>query len=99
MEIISSHVFAQINIELIVCSSDLRWKMTLEFYHYKLRVLLCYHMLGTKGMEVNLGKQFKILHEQCINMVQNLFGCELQVFYTWEMLLIGKHIKSTTCKS
>jgi len=39
MEIISSHVFARINIELTVFSSDLWWKITLEFYHYKLRVL------------------------------------------------------------
>jgi hypothetical protein len=92
MEIISSHVFAQINIELIVFSSDLWWKITLEFYHYKLRVLLCYCMLGKEGSAGDLGKQFKIL-------VKNVFGCELQVFYTWEMLLIGKLIKSTTCKS
>jgi len=50
------HVFAQINVELIVrliCG----WKMTLEFYHYKLRVLLCYCVLGTKGMKVNLGEK------------------------------------------
>ena len=42
------------------------WKMTLEFYHYKLRVLLCCCMLG---MKMKLGKQFKILCEQCIKMV------------------------------
>jgi len=84
---------------LIVFSSDLWWKMTLECYHYKLRVLLCYYMLGKNWIKVNLGKQFKVLCERCIKMAKNLFGHELQVFYTWEMLLIGEHIKSTTCKS
>jgi len=99
MEIISSHVFAQINIELIVFLSDLWWKMTLEFYNYKLRVLLCYCMLEKNGMKVNLGKQFKILCERCVKMAKNLLGHELQVLCTWEMLLIGEHITSTTCKS
>ena len=50
-------------------------------------------MLGTNGMKVKLRKHFKILHEQCIKMVKNFFGHELQVFRTWEMLLGGKSIK------
>ena len=87
-------VFAQINIEFIVCLSDLWWKMTLEFYHYKLRVLLCYYMLGKKGRKVDLGKQFKILRERCIKMVKNLFDRELKCFIHGKCLLLGNILKA-----
>jgi hypothetical protein len=93
VEIISCHVFPQINIGLVVCSSDLWWKTALEINLYKLGALLYECMLGTNRMKGSVGKLLKIYVNSGLKWWKICLALNFRCFIS------GKRVKSTACKS
>ena len=77
--VIFCHRFQKINIELLICTSDLWWlPWSLIFLKWE---HVCYWMLVTDWMN---GKLLKILMQICIKGVKNSVCPEIFVFFTWE---------------